>query len=175
MEDFNEWVSLRKANRKFLEPWEPQWSEDEYKRSNFRYRLHIYNKLSQEERSQALFIFQTASNTLIGAINLSHIRHGISMTATLGYWIAEPFARQGLMTEALKTLLVYCFGDLNLNRVEAACLPSNKASIALLKKCGFEQEGYAKSYLKIAGTWQDHLLFSKLNSHSHSSLVNMQK
>lgn len=160
MDDFASWSALRRSSRKFLEPWEPAWNEDELKRSNFRYRLHVYNKLSEEERSQALFIFQASSNKLIGAINLSNIRRGIAMTATLGYWIAEPFARHGYMTEAIQALTAYCFGDLELHRIEAACLPTNAASIALLKKCGFEQEGYAKSYLKIAGQWQDHLLFA---------------
>lgn len=164
MEDFEEWLSLREASRKFLEPWEPEWQDDELTRSNFRYRIHIYNKLSQEERSQALFIFETSTQSLLGAINLNNIRRGVAQTATLGYWIGEPFTRKGYMAGALSALIDYSFNDMGLHRLEAACLPANVASIALLKRSGFEQEGYAKSYLKIAGQWQDHILFARLKT-----------
>jgi [ribosomal protein S5]-alanine N-acetyltransferase len=161
MDDFKSWVDLRKANRKFLEPWEPSWSEDEFIRSNFRYRLHAYNKISEDDRGQALFIFALDSKKLLGAINISNVRRGVAQMATLGYWIGEEFTRQGAMNEALNVLLPFMFKEMNLHRIEAACLPTNIASIALLKKSGFEQEGYAKNYLKIAGAWQDHVLFAK--------------
>jgi [ribosomal protein S5]-alanine N-acetyltransferase len=164
MDDFAAWANLRKSSRKFLEPWEPEWADDEFVRSSFRYRLHIYNKLSQEERSQALFIFAAKTNHLMGAINLNNIRRGAAQTATLGYWIGESYARQGFMTNAVQVLLNHCFGDMGLHRIEAACLPSNQASISLLIRSGFEQEGYAKSYIKIAGRWQDHLLFAHLKT-----------
>ncbi len=162
IDDYHPWVALRKTSRAFLEPWEPEWPDDELTRSSFRYRLHIYNRLSQEERSQAFFIFETASKAFLGAINLNNIRRGVAQSASLGYWIGEPFARKGYMTHATQSLIEYCFNDLGLHRLEAACLPTNDASKSLLRKCGFEQEGYAKSYLKIAGRWEDHLLFGLL-------------
>ena len=45
------------------------------------------------------------------------------------------------------------------NRLEAACLPRNTASIRLLEKVGFSREGYARKYLCIDGRWQDHVLY----------------
>jgi [ribosomal protein S5]-alanine N-acetyltransferase len=162
MDDFNAWVDLRKANRKFLEPWEPTWSADEFIRSNFRYRLHAYSKASEDDRGQALFIFSLETKKLLGAINISNIRRGVAQMASLGYWVGEEFSKQSVMTEALQMLLPYMFKEMDLHRIEAACLPHNAASIALLKKSGFNQEGYAKDYLKIAGTWQDHVLFAKV-------------
>lgn len=168
MDDFAAWVALRKAGRNFLAPWEPEWQDDEFTRTAFRYRLHIYNKLSNEDRGQALFIFN-AQQQLVGAINLNNIRRGVAQMATLGYWIGEEFAHQGFMSGALQMLLPYTQNELNLHRLEAACLPRNLPSIALLKKLGFEQEGFAKSYLKIAGAWEDHLLFARLTSHNRES------
>ena len=153
---------MRKASRRFLQPWEPEWQDDELARTSFRYRLHIYNKLALEERSIALFIFESRGEKLLGGINLNNIRRGVSQSATLGYWIGEAYARQGYTTEATLLLLNHAFRDMGLHRVEAACLPTNAASIALLKKTGFEQEGFAKSYLKIAGLWHDHILFARL-------------
>ena len=48
------------------------------------------------------------------------------------------------------------------HRLEAACIPTNAASIALLEKTGFQREGYARAYLCINGLWQDHLLYARL-------------
>jgi [ribosomal protein S5]-alanine N-acetyltransferase len=164
MDDFEPWSALRKSSRKFLEPWEPEWQEDEFSRTAFRYRLHVYNKLAQEDRGQALFIFNPQDQALLGAINMSNIRRGVSQSATIGYWIGQQFTRQGYMAETVQLVLGYAFNEMNLHRVEAACLPHNHASIALLKKAGFTEEGFAKSYLKIAGRWEDHVLFARLTT-----------
>ena len=66
------------------------------------------------------------------------------------------------MTEALNAVIRFSFNGLGLHRLEAACLPGNAASQALLLKCGFSQQGYARQYLCINGKWQDHLLFDLL-------------
>ena len=64
--------------------------------------------------------------------------------------------------EALLLLLDYLFGSLGLHRVEAACLPHNAASRRLLEKIGFREEGCGRGYLRIAGQWQDHMLYGLL-------------
>jgi len=69
------------------------------------------------------------------------------------------YAGKGLMTAAVKAAVAFAFDALNLNRVEAACLPNNAASIRLLEKVGFTREGYARKFLCIDGLWQDHLLY----------------
>ena len=63
-----------------------------------------------------------------------------------------------------KGLTDFAFGDLGLHRLEAACLPENHASQRVLEKCGFQKEGYARSYLKINGRWADHVLFGLVDS-----------
>jgi len=42
-------------------------------------------------------------------------------------------------------------------------MPHNAASERVLFKLGFEKEGIARKYLKIAGKWEDHILTSKIN------------
>ena len=66
------------------------------------------------------------------------------------------------MTAALPLVLDFAFDRLRLHRVEAACLPTNVPSRALLLRTGFQQEGYARNYLLIDGKRQDHLLFGIL-------------
>jgi ribosomal-protein-alanine N-acetyltransferase len=63
------------------------------------------------------------------------------------------------MGAAVRAVVGFGFETLNLNRIEAACLPHNNASIGLLEKVGFRREGYARRYLCIDGRWQDHLLY----------------
>jgi ribosomal-protein-alanine N-acetyltransferase len=99
---------------------------------------------------------------LVGAVTLSNVRRGVAQMGTLGYWVGEPFVRKGYMTAALNLMKPFAFQHLQLHRLEAACLPVNAASIALLRRCGFHEEGYARQYLKINGAWQDHLLFACL-------------
>jgi ribosomal-protein-alanine N-acetyltransferase len=50
------------------------------------------------------------------------------------------------------------FQDFGLHRVEAACIPENTPSRALLDKFGFRQVGLARQYLRINGSWRDHVL-----------------
>ena len=68
------------------------------------------------------------------------------------------------MRDAIESLMPFVFDTIALHRLEAACLPSNVASEGLLRKLGFRQEGYARAYLRIDGSWRDHLLFALLAS-----------
>jgi ribosomal-protein-alanine N-acetyltransferase len=52
---------------------------------------------------------------------------------TLGYWVGQPHAGKGTMTAALRVLLPTLFGELNLHRIEAACIPTNQSSIRVLE------------------------------------------
>jgi [ribosomal protein S5]-alanine N-acetyltransferase len=159
--DYEAWASLRAGSRDFLSPWEPSWPPDALSRASFRARVARYADDWRTDQAYNFFIFAT-DETLIGGIGLSNIRRGVSETASLGYWVGEPFARQRYMTAALPLVVDFAFERLGLHRLEAACLPSNIPSRALLAGAGFTQEGYAREYLCIAGKWQDHLLFAIL-------------
>ena len=58
----------------------------------------------------------------------------------------------------------HAFTMLDLSRIEAACLPENVASRALLERAGFRYEGVAEGYLQIDGRWRDHVLYANLRS-----------
>jgi [ribosomal protein S5]-alanine N-acetyltransferase len=164
MEDFSAWAELRLESRAFLEPWEPLWSEHDLTSYGFRLRIRSYQQQVKRDQAYPFFIFHRSEGHLLGAITISNIRRGVAQMATVGYWIGQPYARQGFMSDALEMGADYSFSHLGLHRVEAACLPSNAASIALLKRCDFALEGMARNYLKIAGEWQDHLLFARIGS-----------
>lgn len=161
LEDHAAWAQLRHDSRAFLEMWEPTWLPDELSASSYRNRVRRYRELRGDDQAYAYFIFSAQSGELLGGLTLSNVRRGVAMAATLGYWMGAAHAGKGHMTGAVKLLSPHAFGTLGLHRIEAACLPHNAASVRLLEKSGFEREGFAKAYLRIAGTWQDHLLFAK--------------
>ena len=168
MSDYVQWAELRAMSRAHLTPWEPQWSSDELTRSAFRRRLRHYARESREDLGYAFFILRAGDEALAGGLTITNVRRGISQSATLGYWIGLPHIRRGYMTSAVNAALGFAFDELRLHRVEAACMPSNAASIRVLERCGFENEGRARSYLKIDGVWQDHLLFAQLNNNAQA-------
>jgi ribosomal-protein-alanine N-acetyltransferase len=164
MADYPAWASLREISRKFLTPWEPTWPADDLTRPAFRQRLRRYAEDVRSDQSYPFFLFRTEDDALVGGLALANIRRGVAQAGSLGYWIGEPHVRRGYMTAAVRALIPVAFELLRLHRLEAACIPTNLASVRLLEKTGFRREGYARSYLCINGIWQDHLLYAKLHT-----------
>ncbi len=162
MGDYEDWAMIRERSREFLTPWEPTWPLDDLTRSAFRRRLKRYAEDQRSDQSYAFFIFTADRRTLLGGLTLANVRRGVAQAASVGYWIGVPFARRGLMGAAVRAIMPYSFSVLRLHRLEAACIPTNTASIRLLESCGFAHEGYARQYLCINGIWQDHLLYARL-------------
>lgn len=67
------------------------------------------------------------------------------------------------MTETVNEVVRYAFESLGLHRIEGNIMPRNKASIGVVEKCGFVNEGTSRKYLKINGVWEDHIHFVKIN------------
>jgi [ribosomal protein S5]-alanine N-acetyltransferase len=163
LRDYEAWSDLRAASRAFLVPWEPTWPGDDLTRAAFRRRLRRSQQEIANDEAYPFLIFRD-NGTLAGGLTLGLIRRSVVQSGTLGYWIGAPHARQGLMTAAVRAIVGYGFTTLRLHRIEASCLPNNRASIRLLERTGFTKEGYARAYLRINGIWQDHLLYALLDS-----------
>ncbi len=162
LEDFEAWSNLRRESSDFLQPWEPVWQENGLTKASFRIRLKQYQSDIISERSMPFYIFLKSNHALVGGLTLSHIRRGVSQTCSMGYWMGVRHAGTGLMSDAVAAIVPFVFDTLKLNRLEAASIPNNHRSIALLQRSGFSLEGRVRKYLKINGIWQDHKLFSLL-------------
>jgi ribosomal-protein-alanine N-acetyltransferase len=162
MSDYTAWAELRERSRDHLTPWEPLWPRDELSRGAYRRRLRHYHREIREDQGYAFLLFEEGTSRMVGGLTLSNLRRGVTQSVSLGYWLGKPCTGKGHMTEAVRAVLPFAFASLRLHRVEAACMPDNTASIAVLERNGFEREGYARSYLFIAGGWRDHLLFARL-------------
>jgi [ribosomal protein S5]-alanine N-acetyltransferase len=160
--DHAEWAALREHSREFLTPWEPTWPADDLSRSAFRRRIRRYTEDLRTDQSYAFLIFRSTDGRLVGGLTLANVRRGVAQAGSLGYWMGLPYTRHGYMTAAVRAVIPFAFGTLRLHRLEAACIPTNTASIRLLENTGFVREGYARGYLCINGIWQDHLLYGRL-------------
>lgn len=157
MADFADLVRVRRRSRPFLKPFEPSWSEADLSLAAYRQRLRRSRRESAKGREHSFLIFYRGQ--LVGGLTLSNIRRRAACSANLGYWMDVEHKGQGVMSRAVGMALHFVFETLNLNRLNAACLPHNTASRRVLEKNGFVEEGFAENYLQIDGRWQDHVLY----------------
>ena len=143
-------------NREHLAPWEPARDEEFF--TPWHQLTIIHSKLAQHAAGQEMPWILLAGERIIGAITLTGIVRGPFLSANLGYWVDQDVTGQGIGSAAVKFAVDYAREDLGLHRVQAATLIHNRASRKILQHNGFQEIGVAPNYLKIAGSWQDHLL-----------------
>lgn len=162
--DRDAWIDLRRSSADFLQPWEPEWMPDHLTRRGYSARVYWAQRSVAQGNAVPLFLVRREDQMLVGALTLDNIRRGPAQTGTIGYWTGERYARMGYMSEAIRAVVHFAFEDLDLSRIEAACLPENKPSRGVLEQSGFKYEGVAQSYLQIAGRWRTHVLYANLRS-----------
>jgi len=152
-----------KRNKEHLAPWEPTRDSSYYSDSEI--SIRIKNALlAFKQQSAFYFVLLNKSNDkVIGVCNFANAVRGPLQACHLGYAICNEHQGLGLMQECLSATTDYVFNTLKFHRINANYIPRNKRSEKTLTALGFEREGYAKSYLKIAGKWQDHVLTALIN------------
>ncbi|SDE31469.1 GNAT family N-acetyltransferase [Glycomyces harbinensis] len=155
-------AALRRAGRDYLAPWEPDRGEESYTAAGMREAIDA--SLERAAAGTAFSYSITDSGRVVGGIALNAVIRGpYFRSCSFGYWVAQSEAGRGVAGEAVRQALAVAFDELGLFRVQAETLPHNIASQKVLARNGFEPIGLAPAYLKIAGKWQDHLLFQVLN------------
>lgn len=155
-------AQLQFRNRAFLAPWDPFRPDDYFTVAGQRHDIEA--ALARYERNEAVpWVVLNDDAEIVGRLTLSGIVHGPFQSCSMGYWIAKNETGKGLATRAVQAVLTFAFNELELHRVQAETLTNNVASQRVLARTGFTQYGVAPRYLKIAGEWQDHLMFQHLN------------
>lgn len=115
-----------------------------------------YLNRSRREDHACFLVRRVDDDAIAGVININQIICGFFHSGYLGYYGFRPHDGQGLMTDGMELVVRHAFTRMKLHRLEANIQPGNAASIALVKRCGFRNEGFSPRYLKIAGRWRDH-------------------
>lgn len=162
--DLERVLAFRLKNRAFLEPWLPEQKDEAFTSDiTLNFLKDEYDEFIQGKSFRFLISPKEDPETVIGDFRFSNVVRGAFQSCYLGYLQDEAHCGRGYMQEALSKGIWYMFAVEGLHRVEANIMPRNEASIKLIRRLGFHEEGYAKRYLKINGVWEDHLHFALLN------------
>ncbi len=101
---------------------------------------------------------------LVGCIGAEPGVFEYQHSAEVGYWIDQAFWRQGIASQALAQFVPYVFQTTDIVRLFASVFLSNKASMHLLSKCGFEREAVLKKAFYKNDNYYDNHLFSILKN-----------
>lgn len=155
-------AALRR-NAGHLRPWEPAGS-DTSKLAAAVAMVERERGLWRRDEKFTLLVFAkdapSSAPSVLGKVAISGIHRAAFQSCFLGYWVDSASCNRGIATEAVGATLAFAFGPLGLHRVQAAVMPRNAPSLAVVRKLGFRHEGTAKRYLKIAGAWEDHEIFA---------------
>lgn len=159
LRDSRAWRMLRASNVDWLRPWEATLPQPD-PATPMTYGAMIRTGNSEARAGRALPFGIFYQRELVGQISVGGIAWSSLRTCHVGYWIDRGHAGQGLMPRALALVGDYCFGPLGLHRIEVNIRPENNASLAVVGKLGFRNEGLRRRYLHINGQWCDHWSFA---------------
>lgn len=156
--DGGEWMRLRQLNASWLESWEATTPGDRPAATSF---ADYVRALSAQARAGTGLPFVVElDGALVGQLTVSSIQYGSLCSGSIGYWVAREHAGQGIIPTAVAMATDYCFFVLGLHRIEINIRPENAASLRVVTKLGFRDEGLRERYLHIQGAWRDHRTFA---------------
>lgn len=115
---------------------------------------------AEQRAGRALNLAVDLDGRLVGQVTVTAIQRGAALTATIGYWVDESVAGQGIAPTAVALVADHCFLELGLHRVEVDVQPTNIASRRVVEKLGFRCEGVRRALLHVDGKWRDHELWA---------------
>ncbi|MFC7404812.1 GNAT family N-acetyltransferase [Georgenia alba] len=155
--DRTAWTELRRRNAAWLEPWEATSPTIGPAPS---FRAYVRDLDAHARSGDALPFVIEVDGELVGQLTVSSITRGSFWSASIGYWIGEHVAGRGLVPLAVAMASDYAWFELGLHRIEINIRPENAASLRVVEKLGFRDEGLRRRFLHIAGEWRDHRSFA---------------
>ncbi len=113
--------------------------------------------------SLCLAVVLKLTGEVIGYVNLYSIYYS-NRRSDIGYALAQAHWGKGYLAEALRAMIDHAFHVMDLNRIEADIDPRNAASEKLLKRMGFQQEGYMRERWIVNGEICDTAFYGLLRS-----------
>lgn len=124
--------------------------------------LALYAKTAEKQGRPVNFAIRSADDALIGGCGFNGIEVGKSHKAELGYWLAKTLWGRGIMTAVVQRVCQQGFEELGLVKIIAHVHLHNQASVRVLEKCGFQQEGFLQKHFLKDGQFIDARLFALL-------------
>lgn len=172
LRDGSAWSRLRLRDEAYLRAWEPDaegsWTE---RFTTMAWPVLCGGLRSSARRGHALPFTITLDGRFAGQLTLGNVVRGSLRSAWVGYWVESSVAGGGVATGAVALAVDHAFGPVRLHRVEATVRPENAASLRVLAKLGFRDEGLLRRYLEVDGAWRDHRLLAMTRDEVGAGLV----
>ncbi len=141
-------LTLTTTSESFHHPWVDPATDTR--------RFRAYLDRIDRGNAFGFLVARREDDALVGVININDVVLGGFRSGHLGYYGNALYSRRGYMSAGLALVLDHAFTVIGLHRAEANVQPENEASLALIKRLGFREEGFSLAYLKIGGEWRDH-------------------
>jgi [ribosomal protein S5]-alanine N-acetyltransferase len=159
--DVDEMGDYWARNRQHLSPTQPHRDDGFWTVDGQRQRVE---RASNDVAVGRMFPFLVREDgRLVAELGLSDVTRGAFHSCHVGYSVDAGRLRRGIASWAVDALAGIAFDDLGLHRLQAATMVDNVASQGVLQRCGFDRIGVAPGYLAIAGAWEDHILWQRIN------------
>jgi [ribosomal protein S5]-alanine N-acetyltransferase len=152
------WRRLRQANHTWLQPWEATPPGPGERGVAFRQLVRASTREARAGRSLPFAV--TYADEMVGQLSVSGIGWGSMCSGHVGYWVSRHVAGRGIAPTAVAMVTDHCLLTLGLHRLEVNIRPENTASLRVVAKLGFRDEGVRERFLHIDGAWRDHRAFA---------------
>lgn len=154
--DAAEVFELVDAHRARLDEW-LTWIETTYTAGDVRRAAQFAE--SQFDRHMAFDYSIRFQRAVAGGISLHNLDFA-GRNANVGYWLAPPFERRGIMTRAVAALTEHAFASMALHRLEIRCVVENLRSRAVAERLSYHQEGILREAYLLHGRFRDIALYA---------------
>ncbi|MGZ4637954.1 MAG: GNAT family N-acetyltransferase [Actinomycetes bacterium] len=151
------WLEVRGRNLEWLAPWEATPPREG---QPIAFPTMVRTLRRQARRGQMMPFVVLYEGRLVGQLTVGGITWGSLCAAHIGYWIDSRVAGRGIMPTAVALATDHCLTRAGLHRIEVNIRPENAASLRVVEKLGFRDEGLRRGFLHIAGDWRDHRTFA---------------
>jgi [ribosomal protein S5]-alanine N-acetyltransferase len=133
-----------------------------YTEQHFQDFMKIVGEATQKQGRPVQFAIRNRDGFMIGGLGLNDFELGKSHRAEIGYWLAQTYWGQGIMTQVVRRACRLAFDELGLSKLTAHVFVDNVGSVRVLQKCGFQEEGFLRQHFQKDGQLFDSRLFGLL-------------
>lgn len=167
--DARAWRRLRSENAAWLGPWEATSPDPDTPLRGYGSMVRQAHRAARE--GSGLLLGIEVEGRLVGMVSLGPVTWGSLRSGAIGYWVDRGHAGRGIVPTAVALLVDHCLLEMGLHRIEVNIRPENAASLRVVHKLGFRDEGLRERFLHIDGDWRDHRTFALTREDVPSGLL----
>ena len=154
----SELFGLCQRNRDYLTQWLPWPPLIQQPADSATFIRHAIEKFARGEGLTTAIEYQ---GEVVGVIGYNQIDQALAKV-TIGYWLAERWQGNGIITRACQALIHHAFEEMGMEKVEISAAQENEPSRAVCERLGMQQEGITRRAERLADRVVDHVRYGLL-------------